>query len=496
VTGFPALSAYRWSSDRASDQFPVENPATGAVITTVQGGAAPEVDGAVRAAHHAFQSDWRWRAAAERGRYLLDAADLLENHADELASIESLENGKPVADARNRDVAFLVSAFRYYGSLVDKLPTEFYDTGTAYTATVLEPLGVVAAIIPFNWPPVHLGGKLAPALAVGNAVAVKPSEQAPLVTARIVELLANVLPDDVIQLVPGLGSGSGAALAAHPLVRKVSFTGSTQTGAAVARAAADNVTSVMLELGGKNAFIVFDDADLRRAARDALDGGYYNKGEACAAASRILVQRAVHDQFVDTLAKGVSALRVGDGADPSTHVGPLVTRAQQKRVLSYLTLGEQEGAKIVAQAALPDDPALADGFYVPPTLFAGVTRAMRIANEEMFGPVVTVTAFDDEAEAVDIANSTEYGLTAGIYTRDSERAFRLARQIDVGMVFINNYQRGGLSTPFGGVKGSGYGREHVIATMREFGYTKMIRFNTGRPRPAPWRAVADALGQV
>lgn len=490
---FSSITTYRWSSSNEQDRFTVENPATGAVITTVQGGASDQVDGAVRAAQKAFDSDWRWRSHADRAGFLLRAADLLEEHADELAELESLENGKTVADARVRDVAFLVAAFRYYGSLVDKLPSEFYDHGSFYTSTVLEPLGVVAAIIPFNWPPVHLGGKLAPALAVGNAVVVKPSEQAPLVTIRVVELLASVFPDDVVQVVPGLGAGAGAALAGHPLVRKVSFTGSTKTGAAVARAAASNVASAALELGGKNAFVVFADADIDRALRDALDGGFFNKGEACAAASRVLVHRDVHDAFVDRLADAVGRLRVGSGADPGTHVGPVVTKAQQDRVLGYIRLGEQEGGKITAQAALPTDPALADGFYVPPTLFTGVTRDMQIANDEMFGPVVTVTVFDTEDEVVSIANASEYGLTAAIYTRDSDRAFRVARRLDVGMVFVNNYFRGGLGTPFGGVKGSGYGREHVIETLHEYAYTKMMRFPSGRGVIPSWRAASEVL---
>ena len=491
MADFPTVSTYRWSSDRAQDRFTVEDPASGAVITTVQGGGGEQVDGAVRAAHAAFENDWRWRTASERAKYLLQCADLLEDHADELAELESFENGKPVAEARTRDVAFLIGAFRFYGSLVDKLPNDFHDHGSVYTSTVLEPLGVVGAIIPFNWPPVHVGGKLAPALAVGNTVVVKPSEQAPLVTIRIVELLSSVLPPDVVQVVPGLGGQAGAALAGHPLVRKVTFTGSTKTGAAVARAAADNVTSAMLELGGKNAFIVFDDADIDRAVRDIIDGGFYNKGEACAAASRILVHRDIYDDVVGKLAAVVDALRVGSGADPATHVGPVVTRGQQQRVLEYIRVGTEEGAKIAAQAALPTDPALASGFYVPPTLFTEVTRDMRIATEEMFGPVVTVIAFDSDEEAINIANASEYGLTAGIYTRDSERAFRVARRIDVGMVFINNYFRGGLGIAFGGTKSSGYGREHVIQTLQEFGYIKTMRFPSGRGNVPTWQTVAD-----
>ena len=356
---------------------------------------------------------------------------------------------------------------------------------------MLEPVGVVGEIVPFNWPPIHTGGKIAPALAVGDTVVLKPSEQAPLTVIRIVELLNTVLPPDVLHVVPGAGRVAGQALAAHPLVRMISFTGSTNAGAAVARTAAGNITPALLELGGKNAFIVYDDADLDRAVRDALDGGFYNKGEACTAASRVLVHRDVHDAFASKLAAGVTTLRVGSGADPATHVGPVVTKTQQQKVLDYIRIGEHEGAKIVAQAQLPADPALAGGFFVPPTLFTGVTRDMRIATEEIFGPVVTVTAFDTEDEAVAIANEPEYGLLAAVYTRDSERAFRTARRLDSGMVLINNYFRGMLGTPFGGTKHSGYGREHAIQTLQEFGYTKMIRFPSGTGTIPTWRGVTD-----
>ncbi|WP_063838342.1 aldehyde dehydrogenase family protein [Saccharothrix sp. ST-888] len=487
-------TVFRWSSRSADDLFPVEDPATGEVIALVQGGGADEVDAAVRAAHHAFEGHWRSRPPQERARLLLRCADVLAAHADELAALESLENGKPVGDARMFDVGFLIDVFRFFGSLVDKLPGEFYDKGAVHASVVLEPLGVVGGIIPFNWPPIHTGGKIAPALAVGNTVVLKPSEQAPLTIMRIVDLLNTVLPPDVLHAVPGLGPTAGQALAGHPLVRKVSFTGSTAAGRAVARTAAGNLTPVLLELGGKNAFLVFDDADLDRAVRDALEGGYFNKGEACTAASRILVQRGVHDDFVERLAAGVRALRVGSGADPTTHVGPVVSRAQQERVLDYLRIGTAEGAVVAAQAALPDDPALAGGFFVAPTLFTGVRRDMRVAVEEVFGPVVTVTAFDTEEEAVAIANESEFGLMCGVYSRDAERALRLARRIDVGTVFVNNYFRGILGTPFGGTKHSGYGREHSIETLKEFGYAKAIRTPSGLGSIPSWRAVTDIFG--
>ena len=496
MTDAPQLATYRWSSSDEADRIPVEDPATGEVIAVVQGGGPDQLDAAVEAAHRAFETDWRWRPWAERAALLLRGADVIEEHADELALLESRENGKPVQDARQNDINFLIGIFRFFGSLADKLPTDFYDKGAIYASTYLEPLGVVGEIVPFNWPPIHTGGKLAPALAVGNTVVIKPSEQAPLTVIRIVELLNTVLPEDVLHVVPGTGQRVGQPLAGHPKVRLVSFTGSTGAGAAVAGTAAKNITPAVLELGGKDALVVFDDADLDDAVKTALEGGFYNKGEACTATSRVLVQAGVYDAFAGRLTEAVGKLRVGRGTDPAAHVGPVVTRTQQRRVLGYIQVGIDEGATLAAQAPLPDDPELKDGFWVPPTLFTGVTRVMRIAREEIFGPVVTVTRFGDEDEAVSIVNESEYGLTTAIYSADTTRAFRVARRIDVGMVFINNYFRGVLGTPFGGTKRSGYGREHAIETLREFGYTKMVRFPSGLGTIPSWRAVGDIFDEA
>ncbi len=494
VTSTNQISSHRWSSEREEDRFPVENPATGEVITVVQGGGAPEMDAAVDTAHVAFQTHWRWLTPNQRGGLLLRCAEILDAHADELAELLSLENGKPLADARDNDIRFLSGVFRYFGSVVDKVPGEFHDSSNGnYSATFLEPMGVVGAIIPFNWPPIHTGGKIAPALAVGNTVVLKPSEATPLTVIRIVELCNEVLPPDVLHVVPGFGPIAGQALASNPLVKMVSFTGSTNAGAAVAKAAADHVAPALLELGGKNAFIVFNDADLDRAARDALEGGYYNKGEACTAASRILVQRDVATEFTSRLAAAVQGLQAGAGNDPATHVGPVVTKRQQEKVLKYIEIGKAEGARVLAEGKMPTDPALADGFYVPPTLLGDVTPEMRVAQEEIFGPVVTITVFDTEDEAVEIANAPEYGLVAALYTRDYERYLRLARRVDVGMVFVNNYFRGILGLPFGGTKHSGYGREHTIETLSHFGYRKLIRIPSGIGTWPQWRAVADVF---
>jgi acyl-CoA reductase-like NAD-dependent aldehyde dehydrogenase len=336
---------------------------------------------------------------------------------------------------------------------------------------------------------------LAPALAAGNTMILKPAEPAPLTVIRMVEIINTVLPKDVVQVIPGLGADVPQAIVQHPQVRMVSFTGSTPAGAAVAKSASTTITPVVLELGGKNAFIVYDDADLDKAVRAALEGAFFNKGEACTAASRILVQKAVYEEFIAKLGAGVKKICVGDGMDPKTHVGPCVTKQQQERVLGYIKKGVDAGAKIAFQGDLPTEEKCKNGFFVQPTLFRDVSRDMIIAQDEMFGPVVTVTPFETEDEAVSITNQSKYGLTNIIYSRDNEKCLRTARRIDAGMVFINNYFRNLLGTPFGGAKHSGYGREHCIETLREWSRAKTIRQPSGLGQVPDWRGVRDIFGQ-
>ena len=384
---FPELSTYHYSCEDESKRFAVENPATGKVITTIQAGDEKTVESAVQASQEAFEQRWKPLTPRERATYLLRCADELEKHLDDLATLLCMENGKPKQDARAFDCNFVVGSFRYFGSLCDKLPSEFYDRVAMYCTVFHEPYGVCCGILPFNWPPIHTGGKLAPALAAGNTMILKPGEQAPLTVLRICEILESVLPKDVVQIVPGLGAEVPQALVNHPLVKMVSFTGSTAAGAAVAKSASSSITPVVLELGGKNAFIVFDDADFDWAVRDAIEGAFFNKGEACTASSRLLVQRGIYDKFVEKLAAGVKQIKAGNELDPKTHIGPQVSKTQQKRVLDYIALGEKEGARIAAQAALPTDPECKDGFFAPATLFADVREDMRIAKEEMFGTI-------------------------------------------------------------------------------------------------------------
>lgn len=492
LPSFPKLSKYQYSCDDPKQQFTVENPATGEIITTIQAGNTSTAEAAVAASKKAFET-WRFTPPVRRAALLLECAAELEKHKEELAAILCLENGKPYQDALMFDVTFLVGVFRYFGSLVDKLPSEFYDRGSMYTAVVYEPYGVTAGILPFNWPPIHTGGKAAPALAAGNTMILKPGEQAPLCCMRIVEILQGVLPKDVIIAVPGLGPEVPQSLVTNPDVRAVSFTGSTRAGGAVAKSAGPGIKPLTLELGGKNAFIVFNDSDIDRAVGYALEGAFFNKGEACTAASRVLVQEGIHDKFVQMLGEAVKKLIAGDGMDPKTHVGPQVHKTQQERLLGYLEKAQTEGAKIAAQGKVPNDGKYKNGYFVPPTLFTGVTRGMICATEEMFGPLVTVAKFRTEDEAVEIANESLYGLTAIVFSKDSERALRVSRRLDVGMCWINNYFRAILGTPFGGAKDSGFGREHCIETLREWTRAKTINQPSGIGQLPHWRGVKECL---
>lgn len=490
LNAIPAVSEFHWSCKDISKRFAVENPATGKTITAIQAGDAERVDAAVQASQEAFEQTWRWTPRPKRSAYLLQAAEELEKHAEELAVLLCLENGKPRKDA-SFDVGFLVQVFRYFGSIADKLPSEFFDQGNIYSSIVYEPYGVCVGILPFNWPPVHAGGKLAPCLAAGNTMILKPGEQAPMTVMRIVEILQSVFPPNVVQAVPGLGPEVPQALINHPLVKMVSLTGSSMSGVKAAQAAAATLTPNVLELGGKNACVVFDDVDLELAVRDTIDGAFFNKGEACTAASRIFVHKNIYAEFVSRMTTAVRKIRTGDGMDHTTHVGPVVSRERRKQILAYIELGEREGATLAAQGALPAGEHLSEGFYVPPTLFSDVTPAMTIAKEEIFGPVVSVSSFETEDEVVQIVNSSQYGLFSGVYSGDFSRAMRVARKLDVGVVLVNNYFRGLLGTPFGGVKHSGYGREHWMGTLREWSRLKNIRFPSGLgPIPA-WSGAMD-----
>ncbi|RSH80789.1 mitochondrial aldehyde dehydrogenase [Saitozyma podzolica] len=493
MTAVPSkVTTTRWSSTRTEDRFEVHRPDTGEVITEVQGAGPDEVDSTVLAANNA-QKHWRKRPYAERARYLRQAGELIAEHREELARLLSAEMGKPYTQAYSFDLAACIGMFEFMGGVGVDLHGETHDSDCIIDITERVPFGVVAGIIPFNWPPIHASRKLAPALLMGNAVVLKPPEQDPLTVMRIVELVSSVLPDDVLHVVPGFGTATGSALTTHPLVRKICFTGSPTTGRAIMRSASQHIVPTLLELGGKNPLVIFADANVDAAVLAAVEGGFYNQGEACTAASRVLVQRELHDSFMARLVTAVARLKVGRGSDPATHVGPMVTQANQEKVLDYIRIGKEvDGANVALSGQVPNDPELANGFWVPPTIFDRVTPSMRIAQEEVFGPVIAVMTFDTEQEAIQIANGTEFGLVAGVFSGDTKRAMRVSREIEAGIVFVNHYNRATAGSPFGGTKASsGYGRGSGIEALKEFGYTRTLRIPSGAAEIPHWAALDE-----
>ncbi|MFJ6084960.1 aldehyde dehydrogenase family protein [Streptomyces sp. NPDC092369] len=470
--------------------FEVREPATDEVIASVVEADDDLVEQAVASARRAYEDVWRHLSPRERTGYLRAVADAIRDHADELSELESREVGKPRRDALRFDISFCSSGFDYFAGLTETLHGELLDQGPIETRVLYEPYGVVAAILPFNWPPIHFTKKLAPLLAAGNTGVVKPGEQAPLTVLRLTEIVNQVLPEGVVNAVAG--RPAGAALAGHPTVERITFTGATATGRAVLKSAAENVTYATMELGGKNALIVLDDADMDVAVAVATEGMFYNQGEACTSTARILVHRSRADEFVERFSDATRSLKVGDGLDPETDIGPMVDRTQQEKVLAHLQSALDEGATVQAQGAIPTDSRLAKGYWVAPTLLTGVTPEMRVAREEIFGPIACVMTYDDIDTAIDIANSTPYGLTAALITPDHFKAAQLAGRLDAGMIFVNNYMRRAfLGSPFGGIKGSGFGRENWAETLKEFVRAKTVRFPSGRGEIPGWPPPKD-----
>ncbi|SAL13897.1 betaine-aldehyde dehydrogenase [Caballeronia peredens] len=465
--------------------FHVDEAATGKRLGKVVSADEAMVDAVVRDARRAYVEDWKLRSPRERAQLMQQVAAKIRAHADELAELEAREVGKPKRDALRFDVSYCHACFDYFAGLADTLHGEILDQGAIEARVLFEPYGVVAAILPFNWPPIHFAKKSAPALAAGNTVVVKPGEQAPLTVLRLVELANEILPPGVLNVVPGIKAGP--ALASHPLVERISFTGATATGQRVLESAARNVTYATMELGGKNALMILEDADMKVAIDVALEGMFYNQGEACTSTARILVHRSRYEEFEEKFARATEKLVVGDGLDKATDIGAMVDQKQRDRVMKYIDIALEEGARIVTQGKIPTDPRYKEGFWVPPTVLAGVTPDMTVAQEEIFGPVACLMQFDSEDEAVEIANGTAYGLTAAIVTTDEQRAWKLAPRLEAGMIFINNYMRRAfLGSPFGGVKGSGFGRENATETLREFVRSKNVRFPSGKAPVPTW----------
>jgi aldehyde dehydrogenase (NAD+) len=447
------------------------DPATEEPIAEVAQGGKADVDKAVSAARAALEV-WGGLRAAERGRILQRAAGLLERHQEELIEIESLDAGKPLAAVRRQDMAAVIDTVRYYAGWCDKITGQVIPARPdALTYTVREPVGVIAAIVPWNFPLMIGMWKIAPALACGCTVVVKPAELTPLSMLRVAELFVEAgLPPGVLNVVCGKGSVVGEALVRHPGVDKVTFTGSPKVGRTIMQGAAANFKKVTLELGGKSANLIFADADLDRAVRAASSGIFFNAGQVCSAGSRVLVQRPVYEDVVQRLAERARAIRVGDPADPKTTMGPVISAAQMKTVLDYIDIGKKEGASLVTGGARIGD----EGYFVEPTVFADVGHEMRISQEEIFGPVLSVIPFDDEADALRMANGTAYSLAAGVWSADISRVHRVAAGLKAGTVWINTYGYTDVRLPWGGSGESGLGREHGDAALENFTQPKAI----------------------
>ncbi len=466
--------------DAASGRtFATVNPATEEVITTVAEAGVEDVDRAVRAARAAFEGGpWPKLRPAERQRILWRLGDLVMQHADELARLETLDNGKPIFESRQIDVPMVAGCFQYFAGWATKLGGETLPVSPGwFTYTLREPLGVVGAIIPWNFPMIMVGWKCAPALAAGNCVVLKPAAETPLTALRIGRLALEAgLPPGVLNVVPGPGSVAGMALVRHREVDKISFTGSTEVGKLIMREGAETVKKLTLELGGKSPNIVFADADLEAAVRGAATGIFYGKGEVCAAGSRVLVERGVHDAFVAKLAERARKLQPADPLDPKTRLGSLVSAKQMNHVLDYVRIGVAEGAKLVAGGER--QPVNGKGAFVQATVLDGVDNAMRVAQEEIFGPVLAVIPFDGVDDAVRIANDVLYGLASGVWTQDVKKAHAVARRLKAGTVWVNMYNFYDPGMPFGGFKESGFGRDLGPDCLRDVTQVKSVWVNT------------------
>jgi acyl-CoA reductase-like NAD-dependent aldehyde dehydrogenase len=455
--------------------FQTDNPYSGEVWANVARGVKADVDRAVEAAAAALPV-WNRMRPAQRGTLMMRVAELVERDAQRLATLEVRDNGKLYAEMFAQ-VRLVADWFRYYGGLADKLEGAVIPTGkpNMFTFTRHEPLGVVALITPWNSPLLLLTHKLATALAAGNVAVIKPSEHASVSTLAFAELFSEAgFPGGVINVVTGFGHEAGAALTAHPGIAKIAFTGSEGGGQRINEAAAPDFKHVALELGGKSPNIVFDDADMQAAVVGAIAGIFAASGQTCIAGSRLLLQRPIHDQFVETLVKIAAAARIGDPMNPETNVGPIATHAQFEKVLHYIDLAKREGAHCALGGGPYRGPGAPGGRFVAPTIFTGVHNQMRIAREEVFGPVLSIIPFDSEEQAFEIANDTPYGLAAGVWTSDMGRALRASERLQAGTIWVNTYRMGGPSTPFGGYKRSGLGREGGTEALKEWVNTKTV----------------------
>ena len=474
----------RWCDALSGETMETRNPATGELLALVPRSGADDVDVAVAAARAAFEGPWQRVRPAERQLLLLRIADLFERHWEELTLSDTLDMGKPLQRSR-ADKGRVTGMLRFYAGLATALDgrtieNSLPDEYLSYTRK--EPVGVVGAIIPWNAPIAASVWKIGPALATGCTIVLKPSEEAPLTPLLIADIMAEAgVPDGVVNVVTGTGLEAGAPLAAHPDVDKIVFTGSTATGQSIIRASAGNVKRVSLELGGKSPLIVCADADLERAVPVAAMSTFANSGQICIAGSRLFVEGSIYDEFMERLVEFAQGLRVGDGADPETQIGPLVSPRQLQRVCDYVAAGRQAGATVLSGGERLQEGALAAGNFLPPTVFADVTDDMTIAREEIFGPVITAFRFDQLDDAVRRANDTPYGLASGVFTTNVNTAHAMARRLRAGTVWVNTYHALDPAVPFGGIKTSGYGKEGGVEHVEEYLDTKTVWLRLDEP---------------
>jgi acyl-CoA reductase-like NAD-dependent aldehyde dehydrogenase len=469
-----------WVDSASGETFESRYPGTGEVIANVAAGAREDVDRAVKAARRAFEEgDYRKMNGADRGRLLWKIADLMEANIEELAELETLDNGKPLVESLRVDIPQSIACFRYYAGWAGKTTGETIEPNArsnAFAYTLREPLGVCGQIIPWNFPIQMATWKIAPALACGNTVVIKPAEQTSLSILRLGELMLEAgMPKGVVNIVTGLGETAGAALVEHPDVDKVAFTGSVEVGKLIMRAAAGTLKKVTLELGGKSPNVVFADSNLEMAAKVALSGIFFNQGQMCTAGSRILIEQSAREEFMSVLSSRAAKMVVGDPLDPKTRMGSLVSEEQMNRVLGYIRKGSEEGATMIAGG----ERVGSSGYFVKPTVFDNVRNEMTIAQEEIFGPVASVITFNDPEEALKIANDSRFGLAAAVWTNDLKKALGFARGVKAGTVWVNTYNMTDNAVPFGGYKESGFGRELGAAALDMYTQTKGVWVDLG-----------------